>query len=470
MEPDIAAAHARWNFDHALLQRYDRPGPRYTSYPTAPHFQPGFGATELQAAFLRAQQQRPGRALSLYVHVPFCSSPCFYCGCNRIITRDASKGQAYVARLLREATSAAEHLERSRTVVQLHLGGGTPNFLSPALLGDLLDGLRRIFRFSTDAGRDISIELDPRAVQPDDIATLAQIGFTRVSLGIQDFDPDVQAAINRRQGEQETLELIAACRQAGIASVNVDLVYGLPRQTQAGFARTLDRVLAARPDRLAIYGYAHLPHVFKAQKQIDVQELPSAQDRLALLGLAVRTLSAAGYQYIGMDHFALPSEDLAIAQQRGHLQRNFMGYTTHADTDLIGLGVSAISHVGDTYSQNPRELAAWEAAVDRGALPVCRGMQLSADDLLRAEVIQALLCCGRVDLAAVAQRHQCDARQCFDDALAALEVLAADGLVEVRGLCVDVTATGWPLVRLAAMCFDRYLQPVGQAVRYSKAI
>lgn len=459
-----------WNFDPELLRRYDRPGPRYTSYPTAPHFGTDFGGAELRRAIIRSQSRRSGRALSLYVHVPYCTSPCFYCGCNRVVTRDRSKGEAYVRRVLREAELVAASVEPRREVVQLHLGGGTPNFLSPALIGELVRGLGEHFRFDTSPGRDFSIELDPRHVTGEDIEALAMAGFNRTSLGIQDFDPDVQQAINRVQGVEETLGVIDACRRHGIRSVNVDLIYGLPRQNLEGFARTLDAVIHARPDRLAVYGYAHLPQLFRAQRQIADAELPDAELKLALLGVAVRKLAEAGYQYIGMDHFALPGDELACAQRRGDLHRNFMGYTTHAGSDLLGLGVSAISHVGDSYSQNPRELPQWEAAIDEGRLPTVRGLALSQDDRLRADVIQRLMCLGEVDFAAIEAAHGICFRDYFAAELQALAPLQADGLAVVEPGGVRATGQGRPLIRLIAMCFDRYLQAPQQPARYSKAI
>ena len=463
-----AAASLAWHFDPDLLRRHDRPGPRYTSYPAAPHFHEGFGQAQLRAAL--AASNHGARPLSLYVHVPYCSSPCFYCGCNRVITRDHSKGAAYVARVLREADRIAPLLDASREVIQLHLGGGTPNFLAAAQLRELVGGLGRRFGFSSAAARDFSIELDPRFVGRDDIAGLAALGFNRASLGIQDFDPVVQRAINREQGVEQTLDILRACREHGLRSVNVDLIYGLPHQTPAGFAQTLETVLRERPDRLAIYGYAHLPHLFKAQRQIPEAALPGPEQKLALLGLAVRRLSLAGYQYIGMDHFALPDEDLSQAQRAGQLHRNFMGYTTHADTDLIGLGASAISHVGDSYSQNPRDLPGWEAAVDAGRLPVWRGLQLDADDSLRAELIGQLMCQGEVDGHTLAARHGVDFDAYFADALQALQALQADGLAEYEHGVVRSTARGRPLLRLLAMCFDRYLARPDQPVRYSRAI
>jgi oxygen-independent coproporphyrinogen-3 oxidase len=463
-----AAAGLAWHFDPELLRRHDRPGPRYTSYPTAPHFHDGFGEAALRAAITASNG--PALPLSLYVHVPYCSSPCFYCGCNRVITRDHGKGVAYVARVLGEADQIAPLFDASREVIQLHLGGGTPNFLAAGQMRALIDGLRQRFSFSDAPGRDFSIELDPRFVTRDDIAGLGALGFNRASLGIQDFDPVVQRAINREQGVDATLEVLRACREHGLQSVNVDLIYGLPHQTLEGFAQTLETVLRERPDRLAIYGYAHLPNLFKAQRQIPDAALPSPEQKLALLGMAVRRLSLAGYQYIGMDHFALPEENLSRAQRAGQLHRNFMGYTTHADTDLVGLGASAISRIGNSYSQNPRDLPGWEAAVDSGRLPVWRGLTLDADDTLRAELIGQLMCQGEVDGRALAARHGVDFDAYFAHALAALQPLQEDGLAVYAHGVVRATERGRPLLRLLAMCFDRYLAQPEQPVRYSRAI
>ena len=342
-------------FDADLLRRYDRPGPRYTSYPTAPQFKPGFGAADFARAARLSNDDPIPRRLSVYAHVPFCFSPCFYCGCNRIITRDKARADTYLARLVREVAMIGPLFDRDREVVQIHLGGGTPNFFSPTQIGELLESLNTNFRFSQSPGRDFSIELDPRFVESGDIEALAFMGFNRASLGVQDFDPAVQAAVNRIQSVQETQAVIDACRHHGFRSVNVDLIYGLPLQTREGFGKTLDTVIETRPDRLAVYSYAHMPQLFRPQKQIDETLLPSAEDKLGLLQLAIEKLSAAGYRYIGMDHFALPEDDLSVAQEKGGLHRNFMGYTTHADCDLVGVGVSSISHVGDTYSQNPRD-------------------------------------------------------------------------------------------------------------------
>ncbi len=470
--PTAPAIPRTWTFDPDLLRRYDRPGPRYTSYPTAPNFAEGFGEPEFRELARRGNDAPSQRQLSLYVHVPYCQSPCFYCGCNRVITRDLSKGRVYLDRLQREIALVSPLFDHDREVIQLHLGGGTPNFLSPGLLGELVDGLGRQFNFSQAPDRDFSIELDPRFVTPDDIAMLSAIGFNRTSLGVQDFDPVVQEAINREQGIDETLAIIDACRRYGMRSVNVDLIYGLPKQTLKGFEKTLATVVTARPDRLAIYGYAHMPRLFKAQRQIQDKDLPGAEDKLALLGLAVERLSAAGYEYIGMDHFALPLVELARAQRDGSLHRNFMGYTTHAQTDLVGFGVSAISHVGDSYSQSHRDLPSWEASIDVGRLPIWRGLALERDDVLRADVIQALMCQGEIDVRRIERAHGISFGEYFQDALAALRPLQDDGLVQCPPGTIRATPRGRALLRVIAMCFDRYLgDGTASAVpRYSRAI
>ena len=458
--------------DPDLLRRYDRPGPRYTSYPTAPQFSSAFGEGELREAAQASNGDPIPRRLSLYVHVPFCQSPCFYCGCNRVITRDHGRSEGYLARLYREIDLASQLFDRDREVIQLHFGGGTPNFLTPAQLREVVECLRSHFHFSDDASRDISIELDPRFVTPADVAELGRIGFNRASLGVQDFDPAVQQAVNRIQSVEETLAIIDACRGNGFKSVNVDLIYGLPKQTAEGFARTLDTVVAARPDRIAVYSYAHLPNLFKAQRQIEAADLPSPDAKLGLLQLAIDKLDAAGYQYIGMDHFALPDDELAQAQARGGLHRNFMGYTTHSDSDLVGLGVSAISHIGDSFSQNPRDLPSWQGAIDEGRLPVFRGMRLSEDDLLRADLIQQLMCQGEVPVAALERRYGIVFGSYFADALEKLRPLEADGLVRIEPDRIRVTSQGRLLLRNIAMCFDRYLPPpdVDNVTRFSRAI
>ncbi len=458
--------------DPALLTRYDRPGPRYTSYPTAPQFQAGFGEAQLKEAARASNGDPIPRRLSLYVHVPFCESPCFYCGCNRVITRDKSRSEPYLARLYREIALMAPLFDRDREVIQLHFGGGTPNFLTAAQLREVVDTLRSHFHFAESRERDISIELDPRFITPEAVAELAAIGFNRASLGVQDFDPAVQAAVNRIQSVEQTRAVVDACRANGFRSVNIDLIYGLPKQTLDGFGRTLDEVVAIRPDRLAIYSYAHMPHLFRPQRQIEAADLPDAATKLALLRLAIEKLTAAGYVYIGMDHFALPDDDLAQAQARGGLHRNFMGYTTHAESDLVGLGVSAISHIGPSFSQNPRDLGSWEQAIDQGRLPVWRGMRLEEDDVIRADVIQQLMCHGTLDYRDLGRRHVIEFTTYFADALQRLRPLQDDGLVELRPDGLQATSRGRMLLRIIAMCFDRYLATTADAVtpRYSRTV
>jgi oxygen-independent coproporphyrinogen-3 oxidase len=442
-------------FDPAVLRRYNISGPRYTSYPTAPQFHPAFGEAQFRERLMRSNAT--ARNLSLYLHIPFCFNPCFYCGCHRTTTRDFGRSGPYVERLLKEAERVSALLSRSREVMQLHLGGGTPNFLSPSHLCTLIEGLEKLFTLSQSQQRDFSIELDPRLIQPGDIAMFASLGLNRASIGVQDFDPEVQRAINRFQSVEETLATIAECRRFGFRSVNVDLIFGLPKQTLEGFGRTIDTVLQARPERLAVYSYAHMPELFKAQRRIRNEDMPSPELKIQLLECAIEKLSAAGYRHIGMDHFALPHDDLARAQTAGGLHRNFMGYTTHANCDLVGLGVTAISHVGDSFSQNARDLPAWEAAIDADRLPTWRGLALDEDDVLRGDVIQQLMCHAQVDIRATEQKFGIDFGAYFIDALERLATLEQDGLVEVTPTHITVTRRGRFVMRVVAMQFDRYL-------------
>ena len=459
-------------FDPQLLRRYDVPGPRYTSYPTAPQFSAGFGEAQLREVAAASNGDPIPRPISLYLHIPFCTSPCFYCGCNRIITRDKTRGEAYLTRLYREIALASSMFDRDREVEQLHFGGGSPNFLDPDQITEVVDVLRRHFSFARGSKMDCSSELDPRFITPAEVGQLGQAGFNRASLGVQDFDPVVQEAVNRIQGVEQTLGIIQACREHGFRSVNVDLIYGLPKQTLEGFARTLDITLEARPDRLAIYGYAHLPNLFKPQHRIHAEDLPSPEAKLDLLRLAIDKLGQAGYEYIGMDHFALPGDELARAQREGGLHRNFMGYTTHAESDLVGLGVSAISHIGASFSQNPRDLPSWEMAIDAGRLPVWRGMYMDEDDVIRADLIQALMCHGALDFRAFEQRHMIDFGAYFSESLARLKPLQDDGLVELDEGGLRATSRGRLLLRIIAMCFDRYLTPAADSAqpRYSRTV
>jgi oxygen-independent coproporphyrinogen III oxidase len=459
-------------FDAGLVSRYDRPGPRYTSYPTAVQFHPGFGIAQYAAAARHSNAGTP-RPLSLYVHIPFCESPCFYCGCNKVITRDHGKASQYLARLRREIALQGELFSRSRPVIQLHFGGGTPTFLSDAEIGEVLAELDRHFALRRDVGREYSIEIDPRTVPLDRLAALSALGFNRVSLGVQDFDPDVQAAVNRVQSCEDTLALIRRARELHIDSVSVDLIYGLPKQNRSSFARTLELVVEARPDRIAAYSYAHLPHVFKPQRQIKSADLISPAEKLGLLGLTVEKLTAAGYVYIGMDHFALPTDELVRAQLDGTLQRNFQGYSTRAECDLVALGVSSISKVGDTYAQNAKTLAEYYRLIDAGTLAVQRGVALNDDDRVRRDVIQRLMCATRLEFAAIDAAHGICFEDYFAAELAALAPLEADGLVVREGRSLRITARGRLLMRNVAMVFDAHLPkvaPLADQPRFSRAV
>ena len=467
----IAAPSARADgaFDATLLARYDVPGPRYTSYPTAPFFRSDFGEAQLRSVC--AASHASARPLSLYLHVPFCTSPCFYCGCARIITRDPGRAEAYLARLQTEIRLAAALFERSRVVEQLHLGGGTPNFLSADQMTRLMATLAEHFTLSCASEREFGIEIDARHADAGYMRMLAQLGFNRLSLGIQDFDADVQAAVNRVQTFEQTQAVIAAARAHGFRSVSVDLIYGLPKQTLSRFAQTLDKVITLGPDRIAAYGYAHLPERFRAQRQIHAADMPDAATRLALLAQTIERLTQAGFVYIGLDHFARPDDELAIAQHQGSLQRNFQGYSTHAACDLLGLGLTAISHIGDTFSQNAKEMKNYCAALDAGRLPTERGLALRADDSIRADAIQRLMCHGRLDIAPFALRHGIDFATYFPTELQRLRLLQRDGLIACTDACVRVLPKGRFLLRIIAMCFDAYLtsNPLGQ-IRYSQAV
>jgi len=459
-------------FDAGLVERYDRPGPRYTSYPTAVQFHPGFGVAEYEAS---ARASHPGEAapLSLYVHVPFCESPCFYCGCNKVITRDHGRATTYLQHLAVEIERQGALFDRRRPVDQLHFGGGTPTFLSDEELEGLLATLGRHFSLRSDPGREYSIEIDPRTVSVARLERLAAMGFNRISLGVQDFDHDVQAAVNRVQSREDTLALIRRARELSIDSVSVDLIYGLPKQTRESFARTLELVIEARPDRIAAYSYAHLPHLFKPQRQIKTADLVTPADKLGLLGLTVEALTRAGYVYIGMDHFALPTDELVRAQRAGTLQRNFQGYSTHADCDLVALGVSAISKVGDSYAQNAKTLDAYYRRIESGGLAIERGVQLNADDRLRRDVIQRVMCATRLPYAEVEAAHGIRFGEYFGRELGQLAPLEADGLVERDAGGLRVTARGRLLMRNVAMAFDAHLAPAaapGEPARYSRAV
>lgn len=460
-----------FDFDPQLIQRLDRNGPRYTSYPTADRFTPDFGPDEYQAWMAKRNTGGVRRALSIYVHLPFCRTLCFYCACNKIATRNVGKANQYLDYLHREIEMQAELLGRRSEcsrVVQMHWGGGTPTFYELSDLSRLFDLLRSKFDFADDG--EFSIEVDPRSVDEAGVAALRSMGFNRISLGVQDFDIDVQRAVNRVQSETQTLAVIEAARRERFQSVNVDLIYGLPKQNPLTFGHTLDRVIAANPDRVAVYNYAHLPARFKSQRRIREVDIPTPEVKLSLLGLAVERLGAAGYVYIGMDHFARADDSLAVAQREGRLQRNFQGYSTHADSDLLALGVSSIGQIGPTHSQNYRDLDDYYESIDRGQLPVARGMELTADDLLRRTVIQRLMCDFVLSKQNIEISYLIDFNDYFKNELAALDDLAQAGLVELDEHWITVTPRGRMLVRNICMVFDAYLPQSHSPEKFSRVI
>lgn len=453
-----------------LLRRYDVAGPRYTSYPTADRFVEAFTADDYTQAL---QQRRSGAAalvlpLSLYVHIPFCESLCYYCACNKIITKHHERAAEYLRYLSREVDLHTAQLGVGQTVTQLHLGGGTPTFLSDDELRALMGMLRR--NFSLAPGGEYSIEVDPRTIDASRLDTLAELGFNRLSFGVQDFDPAVQKAVHRVQPAEQVFALVAAARQRGFDSINVDLIYGLPQQTPESFERTIAQVVELRPDRIALYAYAHLPERFKPQRRIAAAELPGAAAKVEMLSRSLATFIGAGYVYVGMDHFALPNDPLAVAKRQGRLHRNFQGYSTQPDCDLIALGVSSIGRIGATYSQNAKTLEEYYDALDHGHFPVVRGLALSRDDLVRRAVIMALMCQGQVLFESINLAFLIDFHSYFATEMDAVQKLTEQGLLTVDDSGIQVTANGWFFVRAAAMVFDRYLQTDRNRARFSKII
>lgn len=464
-----ASAAPTIEFDTSLIRRLKQTGPRYTSYPTADRFSSDFKSWDYlhAVASVRVQGARP---LSLYIHIPFCDTICYYCACNKIVTRDRSKAATYLAYLKREIEMQGKLFSGINEVEQLHFGGGTPTYLSDEQMDDLLAHIRQWFKLAPDDAGEYSIEVDPRTVSPQRVHTLRQQGFNRISLGVQDFDPDVQKAVNRIQPEQETLAVIAAARAAGFRSISIDLIYGLPKQNLVSMDETLSKVIAASPDRIAIYNYAHLPHIFKPQRRILDGDLPGADAKLDMLSLCITRLTEAGYVYIGMDHFSKPGDSLAVAQQQGRLHRNFQGYSTHADADMIACGVSAISAVGATYCQNEKTLDAYYERLAQGELPMAKGIKLSMDDLMRRTVIQSLMCHFELSASAMELSYPINFNEYFAGELARLRQFEADGLVRFEGDWICVTEKGRLLIRNICMVFDHYLNRQAEPARYSTTI
>ena len=451
-----------------FLRRFDTPGPRYTSYPTADRFVETFGPEEAVSALERRRDGDGAAPLSLYVHIPFCEQLCYYCACNKIITKHHERATAYLDALEAELALVVASLGAGAPVSQLHLGGGSPTFLSDAELARLMAAIGAMFRLTPDS--EVSIEVDPRTVTPQRLAHLRGLGFNRLSFGVQDFDPDVQKAVHRTQSFEMVRELMLSARALGYASINADLIYGLPEQTPASFARTVQQIGELRPDRIALYAYAHLPERFKPQRRIADADLPAATQRIAMLGDAIAAFLARDYRYIGMDHFALPDDTLAVAKREGRLHRNFQGYSTQPDCDLVALGVSAIGRIGAAYYQNAKTLPEYYESLQQRRLPVVRGYALTPDDELRRDVIMALMCQGRLEFAPIERAHGVSMKDYFASELESLRGLADSGLVALEAGAVQVTASGWFLVRAIAMVFDRHLREGREERRFSRVV
>ena len=458
------------SFPTELINKYGLAGPRYTSYPTALQFHEGFDEEAYRRHVQYSNDELIPRPLSLYVHLPFCRELCYYCACNKKVTRNRQGADLYLEYLEKEVEMQGKLFDSDRQVIQLHFGGGTPTYHDDLQLKSIIEQLSDSFLLSRSNSREFSIEIDPRTVNEERIGYLADLGFNRVSMGVQDFDPAVQKAVNRIQDEEKSLRLIEAARQSGFHSVSLDLIYGLPLQTAKSFEKTIDSVLTARPDRLSVYNYAHLPHLFRAQRMINSKDVPAPEVRLQILASTVSKLVEAGYVYIGMDHFALPEDELSIAMKDGTLQRNFQGYSTCRETDLVGLGVSAIGKVGNSFSQNLKDIGDWQAAIDDGRLPVWRGLSLNGEDRLRREVIAAIMCQGQIRFGEFERKFKIDFSEHFVLELELLKPLEDDGLVTVSDFGIEVTPTGLLLLRAIAMKFDEYLINDVQGKSYSKVI
>ncbi len=455
----------RW--DSTLIRRYDIAGPRYTSYPTAVQFNNQVSPFDLLHAL--RESRKALRPLSLYVHVPFCANICYYCACNKVITKDRGRAQPYLQRLEQEIQKIACHLDPRQKVEQLHFGGGTPTFLSHDELRQLMLTLRKHFNLLDDDSGDYGIEIDPREADWSTMGLLRELGFNRVSIGLQDLDPQVQRAVNRLQSLEETRAVIDAARTLQFRSINIDLIYGLPKQTPQAFAQTIEEVINLQPDRLSVFNYAHLPERFMPQRRINPLELPSPADKLRMLEHTIEQLTRAGYRYIGMDHFALPDDELAIAQEESTLQRNFQGYTTHGHCDLIGLGVSAISQIGDLYCQNNSDLTQYQHTLGSGQLATSRGLLCNQDDRIRREVIQQIICNLQLPFASIEHAFNIDFRGYFAPQWPALQRMAADGLIALDAEQLTVLPAGRLLVRSVCMAFDAYLEKANRE-RFSRVI
>lgn len=464
--------HTPLLWDEELINRFDLSGPRYTSYPTAPQFSSEFSRRDwLDAASRSNSSQKP---LSIYCHIPFCETVCYYCGCNKIITADRKRTLPYLAALKKEISLQAQFIDTHRPVVQFHFGGGTPTYFTDEQLSELVEHFHQNFQFAANDQLEASIEIHPQTVTPARLAHLQQLGFNRISLGIQDFNSAVQKAVNRFNSADEVALLCQAARELNIKSISMDLIYGLPKQTTESFSQTIDTIIGLKPDRISLFSYAHMPHLFKVQQQIIASDLPSSREKLAMLHLSIDTLQAAGYRYIGMDHFALPEDELAQAQDAGVLHRNFQGYSTRGGCDLLAFGVSAINQLDDTYAQNHKDIKSYQETLAANELPLSKGLRLNCDDLIRKAVINQLICHFAVQFSVIERQFNIRFDEYFTDALTQLQPLAEANLCRIDTQGIRVTTAGRLLIRRVCMAFDAYLTrdtaQAEQAKRYSKII
>jgi oxygen-independent coproporphyrinogen III oxidase len=455
-------------FNLELIHKYDKAGPRYTSYPTAPMFHSGIGADAYAESLARAANT--DAPLSIYLHVPFCDTVCYYCGCNKVVTKQRERAVPYVKALLKEIDMLADAIGNRRTVTQLHWGGGTPTFLSEAQIRSIMSRLKQRFTFASDTRGEFGIEIDPRECHAGTVRVLREVGFNRMSMGVQDFEPAVQKAVNRIQSEQETLSVLEQARAHGFQSINIDLMYGLPHQSVETFDRTLSKIIGFSPDRIALFNYAHLPKMFMPQRRINEADLPTPAEKLKILKLSIDRLLTAGYAFIGMDHFAKPDDELTVAQREGKLYRNFQGYSTQADAELLGLGITSIGFVDGSFFQNVKTLEEYYAEIDAGRFPVFRGYRLSAEDHLRRHVIMRLMCDFALDFRAVERKFDIDFATHFGVEMGELRDLADDGLLRLDADGLEVLPGGRLLIRNIAMVFDEYLRNRQQEVKFSKVI
>lgn len=464
MNSDIKKLHV----NPELLMKYDKPGPRYTSYPTAPVWRDDFTAEEYLQQVIKTNQGEDLAPLSLYFHIPFCNSLCLYCGCNVVITQRMDRVEEYLNYLKKEIEMVAKHISPKRKVVQYHWGGGSPNYLKPEQMEELWNFIAQRFQFDPNA--EIGIEVDPRDATVDQIKLIRKLGFNRISFGVQDFDPVVQKAVNRIQPEDHIRKLITTAREAGFHSVNMDLIYGLPFQTVESFERTVDKTIEIGPDRMAVFNYAHVPWLKKQQRAIKEETLPKGMDKIAILKMIIEKFTGAGYQYIGMDHFAKPGNELAVAQREKTLYRNFQGYTTKAGTDLYAMGVTSISQVGNCYGQNVKELPEYYQMLKEDKLPIHRGYMLSQDDLLRRYVITRLMCDFELTKADVEKKFNVKFDTYFAEELKVLESMTGDGLLTLQPDKIIVHELGYLLIRNIAMAFDAYLKRPQEKPVFSRTI